>query len=133
MHCHGTLHVPLPPDEAIALFTPAGERLWVPGWDPTHAGDTVFTTEHDGTDTIWVIVDSTDRRRRYARVTPGVRAGTVDVRCEPEGEHTRVHVTYELTALGPDTDLDDFAAHYPQMLAHWERLIADACAATSSP
>ena len=61
-----------------------------------------------------------------------MRAGTVEVRCEPDGDHTRAHVTYELTALGPDAGLNDFAAHYPQMLAHWERLIADACTTTGS-
>jgi hypothetical protein len=129
MKCHGTLYVPLPPTAAIHLFTAEGERAWVPGWDPIHASPTVFTTEHH-THTIWVVTDETATTRRYARVTPGVQAGTVEVRCEPDGEHTRAHVTYDLTALGPDADLDAFAAHYDAMLAEWERLIADACAAS---
>jgi hypothetical protein len=106
---------------------PEGERAWAPGWDPTYASDTVFTTEHGGAHTIWVIVDQTARTRRYARVTPGVRAGTVEVRCDPDGAHTRAHVTYDLTALGPDAALDHFADSYGAMLAEWERLIADAC------
>jgi len=126
MNCEGTLHVPLPPAEAIHLFTPEGERAWAPGWDPTHASATVFTTDHHG-QTIWVITDQTPDSRRYARVTPGVHAGTVEVRCEPDGKHTHAHVTYELTALGPVADLDAFAAHYDAMLAEWQRLIADAC------
>ena len=123
MKCQGTIHVPLPTHEAIELFTAEGERAWVPHWDPQHASDTVFTTG----DTIWVITDATATRRRYARVTPGVQAGTVDVVCQPDGDHTRAHVTYDLTALSPDTDLDAFAARYDHMLAEWERLIADAC------
>jgi hypothetical protein len=130
MNCQGTLHVPLPPTQAIQLFTAEGERAWVPGWDPTDISATVFTTGHDDHDTIWVVTDETATTRRYARVTPGVQAGTVEVRCEPDGEHTRAHVTYDLTALGPDADLDAFAAHFDEMLAEWERLIADACAAS---
>src|SRR5690242_13132849 len=38
----GTIHVPLPPTEALELFTPEGERDWVPGWDPHHHSPTVF-------------------------------------------------------------------------------------------
>ena len=33
--CCGEVRVALPPDAAIELFTPEGERGWVPGWDPT--------------------------------------------------------------------------------------------------
>jgi Polyketide cyclase / dehydrase and lipid transport len=124
----GTINVPLPPDEALALFTPAGERAWAPGWDPRYpAGEdtapgTVFTThEH----TVWVIAHRTPTSMRYARITPGVHAGTVEVRCEAAGSATRVHVTYDLTTLGDPTALDRFAAGYDAMLAEWERLIAD--------
>ena len=123
MNCQGSLRVPLPPPEAIELFTPEGERAWVPHWDPVHASATVFTTDQ----TIWVITDATATRRRYARVTPGVQAGTVEVVCHPDGDHTRAHVTYDLAALSPDTDLETFAARYDDMLAEWERLIAGAC------
>jgi hypothetical protein len=127
----GTINVPLPPDEALALFTPAGERAWAPGWDPRYpAGEdtspgTAFTT-HDGA-AFWVIADRTADSMRYARITPGVHAGTVEVRCEPAGSATRAHVSYDLTTLAGDDDaVDRFAAHYPSMLAEWERLIAAA-------
>jgi hypothetical protein len=126
MKLHGTLHVDRAPADAIHLFTPEGERLWAPGWNPEYASGTVFTTDHGDEDTIWLVVDETPTTRRYARVTPGVKAGTVEVRCEPDGAHTTAHVTYELTALGPRAGLDHFADHYPAMLAEWERLIAAA-------
>jgi hypothetical protein len=128
MKLHGTLHVSRPPEDAIQLFTPEGERAWVPGWDPAYASASVFTTDHGDERTIWLLLEETRDTRRYARVTPGVKAGTVAVRCEPDGPYTRAHVTYDLAALGPDADLDRFADHYPAMLAEWERLIA----ATSS-
>jgi hypothetical protein len=130
--CSGTIHVSLPPDRAVALFTPAGEREWVPDWDPAFpAGDedpspgTTFLT-HEAT--VWVVADRTPSSMRYARVTPGVHAGTVEVRCEPAGSETRAHVTYDLTALGDPAALDRFAAGYDAMLAEWERMIAAALA-----
>jgi hypothetical protein len=129
---HGTLRLPLPPDQALALFTPAGERTWVPGWDPTFpAGDedtspgTTFLTHEQ---TVWVIADRTPSSMRYARITPGEHAGTVEVRCEPAGSGTRAHVTYDLTALGDPAALDRFGAGYDAMLAEWERMIAAALA-----
>ena len=66
---------------------------------------------------------------RYARVTSGVHAGTVEVRCHPDGDDTRTRadVTYELTELSPDA-LDHFAAGFASMLAEWERMIAETCA-----
>ena len=72
--------------------------------------------------TVWVAVGDL----RYARVTPGVRAGTVEVRCAPDGDGTRAEVTYDLTALGPDADLAGFRAGFPAMLAAWEAAIAAA-------
>src|SRR3989337_699784 len=70
----GTLEVLLPSDQALPLFTPAGEREWVPGWDPQFpSGEdsspgTTFTTY--GGRTLWVIVGRTHASMRYARVMP---------------------------------------------------------------
>jgi hypothetical protein len=124
----GTVKVPLPPEEALTLFTPAGERAWAPGWEPVYpAGEdtspgTTFIT-HGGR-TFWVIADRTPDSMRYARITPGVHAGTVEVRCEPAGSATRAHVTYDLTGLADPVSVDRFADDFPAMLVEWERLIA---------
>jgi hypothetical protein len=124
----GTVDVALPPDQALGLFTPAGERAWVPGWDPQfpsgedNSFGTTFTT-HEGR-TFWVIADATADSMRYARITPGVHAGTVEVRCEPAGSGTRAQVTYDVTGLGDPTSVDHFADEFPAMLAEWERRIA---------
>jgi len=132
----GELHVDRPVDQALALFTPVGERAWVDGWEPHfpagELGDgtapgTTFTTEHDGNRTFWVVVARDDAVVRYARVTPGIAAGLVEVTCraDPRGG-TRVVVTYELTALGDDGEahLAQFAAGYEDHLADWARAIA---------
>ena len=122
-----TLRVPLPPERALHLFTPVGERAWAPGWDPVfpagEAGDggapgTVFLT---GGST-WVVVDREPDRVRYARVLPGVRAGTVEVRLRPDGPDTLADVTYETTALSD--------APFDPELAHWEQEIRAALGAS---
>jgi hypothetical protein len=122
-----------PPEQAFHFFTPAGERLWAEGWDPSfpdgESGDggapgTVFTTDAHDRHTIWVVVDRSGDAIRYARITPGHLAGTVEVRL---GEGA-VEVTYDLTALTPDAvhELDAFAAGYEAFMAEWERAIAAA-------
>jgi hypothetical protein len=124
--------VALPPERAIRAFTALGEREWAPGWDPVFpAGEadeagTVFTTAAGGVPAIWVIFERTPLTARYARVAPGVSAGTVEVALRPDGAHTVAEVAYALTALGPDAGLDAFAAGYDEMLATWERLIGEA-------
>jgi hypothetical protein len=119
VHSH-TLRVPLPAERALHLFTPVGERAWAPGWDPRfpagEQGDggapgTVFVTG----ESTWIVVDREPRRVRYARVTPGVRAGTVEVRIRPDGAHALADVTYETTALGDDP--------FDPEIAHWEEAI----------
>ena len=114
----------LPPDAAIELFTPEGERRWVSGWDPLYPGadDTVFLTPG----TTWVTVERGARTRRYARVTPGVQAGTVDVTCRPDGKGSVATVSYELTALSEaaEPELAAFADRYTELMSAWEREIA---------
>jgi hypothetical protein len=129
-----TTRVPLPLEEALRCFTPEGERAWVDGWDPVYPGggpegdgdavDTVFTTHG----TVWVVDEAGLDVRRYARVTPGEDAGTVTVRCTPDGEATAVEVTYALTALSEagERRLEALAESYPAHIDGWARAIASA-------
>jgi hypothetical protein len=41
----GTIPVPLPPKDALALFTPTGERAWAQGWEPHFPGPAADDTE----------------------------------------------------------------------------------------
>jgi hypothetical protein len=132
---HGTVRVGLPPHQAMHRFTPVGERGWVAGWDPVfpagELGDgaapgTVFITEGHGRRTLWVVVERTEDLVRYARVTPDVWAGTVEVRCRADGTGTVAEVVYDLTALGQAgrRELEAFARGYAGYLREWERLLA---------
>jgi hypothetical protein len=121
----------------LDLFTPEGEREWVPGWSPEYlfrAGggdeiDTVFRTAHGDEETLWIVLDH-DRDEgtaSYARITPGSRLGTVTVAVEPIDETSCwVEICYELTGLSPEGNavLARFDARaFRAMLAEWEERI----------
>src|SRR5690554_2078266 len=128
----GRINVALPPSEAFVLFTPRGEENWVPGWQPRFpvpteddaAPGTVFETAADGEQTIWVVIDrEPGRRMSYARVTRGLRAGTVSVEIiEGDDGASVVEVIYVLTPLSPEgeRELEEFAAGYVEFLKSWE-------------
>lgn len=134
----GTFELKVPPALAIHLFTAHGERLWVDGWDPVIlSGDgtaegTVFVTSHGDETTVWVVVDFDEStyRARYARLTPGSRAGTVEVQLRDNGDGgSTVTVTYGLTALSEAGArcLQRFDADaYAEMLAEWPTQILEA-------
>ena len=60
----GHLVLPLPVREAFPFFTPEGERRWVPGWapeylhpaEPSAEPGTVFRTQVDGEETLWIVL-----------------------------------------------------------------------------
>lgn len=125
--------VGLPREQALALFTPEGERRWAAGWDPQYPDPkrpegpgAVFTTRHGGHETTWIIVDQRPDSIRYARVAQGMTAGiiAVDVLYWKDGA-TRVRVTYDLTALSAagETWLEAFAEHYEAEIAAWSEEI----------
>jgi hypothetical protein len=136
----GRLTVPLPPDRAFGLFTPLGERDWVPGWEPHFPADaddtapgTVFETHASGESerehTTWVVVDRVPGRRiAYARVTPHQTAGTVTVTLDDADGQSEVTVTYALTALteAADDGLHAFREGYAAYLASWQDAITAA-------
>lgn len=135
--CEGEVRVALPTDRALPLFTPEGERAWAPGWDPVYASGraepapgTVFFTDAGGRRTTWIVTDRGEHSMRYARVVPETQAGTVEVRCRPDGPGTVATVRYELTALSEAAagELTAFADRYDEMMAQWQTFIADALA-----
>lgn len=129
--------LPFALSDTFPLFTPEGERAWVPGWEPEYLYPlqpsdmvgTVFRTQHHGEETLWLVLqyDPGAGLASYGRFTPGSRIGTVDVRCEAMGpSHTRVTVTYALTAVsahGTGILAALTAESYAAMLAEWRESI----------
>jgi len=134
----GSFYVDAPPERSIHLFTAPGETLWADGWNPEIlSGDgtekgTVFVTSHNDETTIWGVVDFDPKtfHVRYSRVTPSMRAGTVEVFVRSDRQAgSIVQVSYELTALteAGNRDLAHFDAQaYSEMMAEWESEIRDA-------
>jgi len=133
----GEFELPIPAAEALWLFTPEGERAWVPDWDPRYpagnpseAGGTVFVISAHGVETTWVIimVDRSKHSAAYARVTPEHHAGTLSVTCtDSRPGYSTVSVTYDLTALeGADSSvLDSYRPDaFATMLESWATGIA---------
>ena len=128
--------VALPREQAMEFFTAEGERRWAEGWEPRYPEPTrqdgpgaVFTTAHGGHQTTWIVVDHRPDGVRYARVTPGMTAGTVAVDVLSSDAHsTRLAVTYDLTALASEgeTWLAAFDTHYETEIASWATDIASA-------
>jgi hypothetical protein len=133
----GRIRIDRPLADAFALFTPEGERRWVPGWDPeylyppdgTAAPGLTFRTRVDGETTEWLVArfDAAGGEAEYVRITAGSRLGTVSIRCERAGPvETHVWVTYRLTAVSPEGNAAVAAfdaTAFSGMLARWEEAI----------
>jgi hypothetical protein len=131
----GRFDLAIPAAQAFDLFTAEGERQWVAGWDPVILSacgalrpGAVFLTDHGGESTIWTVIAAGRGagRLHYSRVSPGRRAGTVEVRIAPAKSGASIHVAYDMTALGPDgeaavTAMDETAI--TAMLGEWKRMI----------
>ncbi|MFZ2057336.1 MAG: SRPBCC family protein [Acidimicrobiales bacterium] len=135
----GSIEVALPLRQAFALFTPNGERAWARGWAPEFPGEAtddtepgvVFETDHAGCRSIWTVVHCVPGTAiAYSVATPGDRAGTVTVTCQPSTGGTTVTVGYDLTALKPEANvrLRQFEAHYADFLDDWKQSIAQVIA-----
>ena len=130
----GSFTLPMAPAEAFPLFSPIGEKRWVPGWDPelVHPPGVewerglIFRTREERGDAIWVVT-ALDRERReveYHRVEAGRYVARVQVRCPaaPAGG-TDVHVTYTFVGLS-DVGNGDIAAMsreaYVEKMQRWQ-------------
>jgi len=131
------IRISAPIAQCHRFFTPAGEELWVDGWCPSYInpkdgrtqGGMVFTTGESDDFTIWTLLDfdTTHHCSRYARVTPALRTGTVDIRCEAVDPHTTdVQVTYKMTALTRkgEESLGGFEGEsFAEMIDGWKQSI----------
>jgi hypothetical protein len=134
----GRFRIALSLARAFSLLSPEGEKLWVPGWRPVYlhphgtpsaAAHTVFTTDHSGEHTVWMVLQYSAQNgvAEYLRLTPGSRVGTVSVAGSERGGGTDVDVTYRLTSLSPAGEAALTAMTgdaYQRMLAEWETRIA---------
>lgn len=106
----GGFDLAAPVEWVFELFSPLGERLWVPGWDPEllHPPGVewqrglIFRTREARGEAVWVVT-ALDRERHeveYHRVESGRYVAVVRVRCEARGaRQTGVRVAYSFVGL----------------------------------
>jgi hypothetical protein len=126
-------------DEIFPLFSPLGERLWVPGWDPEllHPAGAeweegmIFRTEEERGPAVWVVsrLQREAHRVRYHRVEPGRYVACIEVVCRAAGAGmTEATIAYTFVGLS-DAGNRDIAAmsetEYVEKMARWERWIRE--------
>ena len=135
----GSFDLAMGADAAFPLFSPEGERIWVPGWDPKPIfpvddvvrwqTDAVWTIVRDGELLTWwtVNVDRANLEASYVHFSTG-RAVRVTVRVERLSSRScRVHVQYLITATSREGERHvREACEINGRMAQWKQLIESA-------
>jgi hypothetical protein len=131
--------MPLPIEELFPLFSPEGEKHWVPGWGYENlmgttelSEDYVFLTrshDHGTKEAIWIVkrYDPGSHFVQYYKIEPEDKIGVVTVKCAGlEPARTEVQVTYKYTALSKAGErfVSEFTeAVYEDFIGEWQRLL----------
>lgn len=145
IHFEGSLLVEAPVGTAFPLFSPLGEKNWVPEWNPElihpmgaiwERGQ-IFLTKEERGEAVWVVtaLDREHHRAEYYRLEPDRYTARVRVRCREEGERTRVEVAYTFVGLS-ETGNEDIAAMsqaaFEEKMLRWQGWIAEHFAKTGA-
>jgi hypothetical protein len=128
-----------PVEDLFPLFSPEGEKLWVPGWDYENimgtadlAEDYVFLTgshDHLSGQAIWLVkkYDPASWFIQFYRIEPEDKVGVVTVQCFSRGAaQTHVQVTYKYIALSDKGRhfLENFSEDvYTDFITEWQELL----------
>ncbi len=97
-------------NDVFPLFSPEGEKLWVPGWDPEFLYPAeaaweegqIFRTREETGEAVWLVtrLDRAQHRAEYHRVEPGRYVARVEVSCRPAPDHgTETSIAYSFIGL----------------------------------
>ncbi len=97
-------------DDVFPLFSPEGEKLWVPGWDPEFldppesdwSEGQIFRTREEMGEAVWVVtrLDRALHRVEYHRVEPERYVARVEVSCRPvPSARTEASIAYSFVGL----------------------------------
>jgi hypothetical protein len=129
----GTVTLRAVPSEAFRLFSPEGERAWVPGWNPDllfptgvdWAEGQLFCTREEYGDAIWIVsrLDMSNWNVLYYRVEPGRYVARIEVRVLPyDRVDSQVSIVYSFVGLS-EAGNDDIEAMsqsaYDEKMKRW--------------
>jgi hypothetical protein len=121
-------------DRIFPLFSPLGEKQWVPGWDPriVHPAGAeweekmIFLTREESGEAAWYVtrLDRASHEVVYHRLEPLRYVARVEVRCrEAWGGRTEATVKYSFTGLSEDGNREISAvtqAAYDAKMGRWK-------------
>jgi hypothetical protein len=127
-----------PVADVFPLFSPDGERLWVPEWKPdmlhppgaVWEEEMLFRTREESGDAIWVLtrLDPAAWRVVYHRVEPERYVARIEVRCTSVAtRRTIVHTAYRFVGLSGRGNADIAAmtvSSYDAKMDRWAAWIA---------
>ena len=127
-------------DALFPLFSPEGEKLWVPNWNYENImgstdlhEDYVFLTQvhdHAFAKAIWLIKchDPDNHFVQFYKVEPDYKVGIISVKCTQIDESkTDVEVTYHYIAIsekGNEFVKTFNSEEYTKFVAEWEKLLS---------
>ena len=130
-----------PVETLFPLFSPEGEKCWVPGWDYENVmgttelfEDYVFLTknhDHGTADAIWIVkkYDPKSHFVQFYKIEPEDKIGVVTVNCtELAPERTKIEVTYKYTGLSAAAEkfFSEFSARaYEEFIGQWQTLLSN--------
>jgi hypothetical protein len=130
-----------PIKKLFPLFSPEGEKLWVPAWDYENImgttdlhEDYVFLTEnhdHASTEAIWLVkrYEPESYLVQFYKIEPQEKIGVISVQCIELSEvRTKVQVTYEYIGLSQrgNAFISKFSAsEYKNFIGKWQNLLAE--------
>jgi hypothetical protein len=131
----------IPIVELFPLFSPEGEKYWVPDWDYDNvmgttelAEDYVFLTkthDHATADAIWIVKNFDPKLHfvQYYKIEPYDKIGVITVQCtELEAARTSVEVTYKYMALSAKGQqfISSFSKRaYEEFIGEWQTLLSN--------
>ncbi len=135
----GVIQLAGPVSDTFQLFSPLGEKLWVPGWNPEllyppgaiWQEELIFRTRNETAEALWVItkLDMTVHHVVYHRVEPGRYVARVQVDCTARADHaTEARVEYSFIGLSESGNREIAAMTqdcYAAKMASWEKWIND--------
>lgn len=135
-----------PVEQVFELFSPLGEKLWVPEWNPellyppgaSWARGLIFRTQEEKGEAVWVVtaLEREAHEVEYHRVESERYVAHVRVACMASADgRTQVTTTYAFVGLSPEGNADIALMTneiYAEKMKRWERWISESLARNSA-